>query len=89
VSIQPAFFGLDIDDRRLYPLYARAEELGLVVAIHTGLTYSRMHPLKHERPELLDQVACDFAELRLVPPGVDLVRDEQVRHEAACLGRSI
>ncbi|MBV9172040.1 MAG: amidohydrolase, partial [Chloroflexi bacterium] len=23
VSFQPAFFGLDIDDRRLYPLYAR------------------------------------------------------------------
>jgi predicted TIM-barrel fold metal-dependent hydrolase len=66
VSIQPAFSGLDIDDRRLYPLYARAEELGLVVAIHTGITYSRMHPLKHERPELLDQVACDFPELRLV-----------------------
>lgn len=66
ISLQPAFFGLDIDDRRLYPAYARAEELGLVMALHTGITYSRMHPLKHERPELLDQVACDFPDLRLV-----------------------
>jgi predicted TIM-barrel fold metal-dependent hydrolase len=66
ISIQPAFFGLDIDDRALYPLYSRAEELGLVVAIHTGITYSRIHPMRHERAELFDQVACDFPDLRLI-----------------------
>jgi predicted TIM-barrel fold metal-dependent hydrolase len=66
VSLQPAFTGVDIDDRVLYPMYARAEELGLIVALHTGITYSRMHPLKHERAELLDQVACDFPDLRLI-----------------------
>ena len=66
VSFQPAFFGRDIDDRHLYPLYSRAEELGLIVAVHTGITYSRMHPIRHERAELLDQVACDFPDLRLV-----------------------
>ncbi len=66
VAVQPAFFGLDIDSRALYPMYSRAEDLGLVVAVHTGITYSRMHPLRHERPELLDQVACDFPDLRLV-----------------------
>jgi uncharacterized protein len=66
VSLQPAFIGLDIDDRLLYPTYARAEELGLIVALHTGVTYSRMHPIRHERPELLDQVACDFPDLKLI-----------------------
>jgi predicted TIM-barrel fold metal-dependent hydrolase len=66
VCLQPAFFGLDIDDRTLYPLYSRAEESGLLVAIHTGINYSRLHPLRHERPEMLDQVACDFPELRIV-----------------------
>jgi len=66
ISFQPAFFGRDIDARELYPLYSRAEEIGLVVAVHTGITYSRMHPLRHERPELLDQVACDFPDLRLI-----------------------
>lgn len=66
VSLQPAFFGLDIDDRRLYPLYSRAEEIGLIVAVHTGINYSRLHPIRHERPELLDQVACDFPELKLI-----------------------
>lgn len=66
ITLQPAFLGLDIDDRSLYPMYSRAEELELVVAIHTGITYSRMHPLRHERAELLDQVACDFPDLRLM-----------------------
>jgi predicted TIM-barrel fold metal-dependent hydrolase len=66
ISVQPAFLGLDIDARELYPMYARAEELEMVVAVHTGITYSRMHPLRHERPELLDQVACDFPDLRLI-----------------------
>lgn len=66
VNVQPAFAGLDLDDRRLYPAYARAEELGLVVALHTGVSYSRVHPMSHERPDLLDRVACDFPDLRLV-----------------------
>jgi len=66
ISIQPAFASLDIDDRSLYPMYSRAEELGLVVAVHTGITYSRAHPIRHERPEMLDQVACDFPDLRII-----------------------
>lgn len=66
ISIQPAFSGIGIDDRRLYPAYACAEELGLIAAIHTGINYSRLHPMRHERPELLDQVACDFPDLRII-----------------------
>jgi Predicted metal-dependent hydrolase of the TIM-barrel fold len=66
ITLQPAFFGVDIDERALYPMYSRAEELGLVVCLHTGITYSRIHPLRHERAEMLDQVACDFPDLKLV-----------------------
>jgi uncharacterized protein len=66
LSLQPAFFGVDIDDRVLYPVYARAEELGLIVALHTGINYSRMHPMRHEHPQMLDQVACDFPDLKLI-----------------------
>jgi predicted TIM-barrel fold metal-dependent hydrolase len=66
ITLQPAFLGLDIDARTLYPMYARAEELGLIVAVHTGINYSRLHPLRHERADLLDQVACDFPDLRLI-----------------------
>lgn len=66
VNIQPAFAGMDIHDRRLYSGYARAEELGLIVALHTGVSYSRVYPIAHERAEFLDQVACDFPDLRLI-----------------------
>ena len=66
VSLQPAFFGKNIDDRSLYPLYAHAEDEQLVVAVHTGINYSRLHPIRHERAELLDQVACDFPDLKIV-----------------------
>jgi predicted TIM-barrel fold metal-dependent hydrolase len=66
VCLEPAFFSRDIDDRLLYPIYARAEELGLIVAVHTGINYARTHPIRHERPEMLDQVAVDFPDLRLI-----------------------
>lgn len=66
INVQPSFFGHAIDDRLLYPVYAKATELGLAVAIHTGVNYSRRHPIEAERPVRLDQVACDFPEATLI-----------------------
>jgi predicted TIM-barrel fold metal-dependent hydrolase len=66
INLQPAFFDRAIDDRELYPLYARAEELQLVVALHTGIHYSRDHRLDLEQPLRLDRVAGDFPDLQLV-----------------------
>ena len=66
VSVQPAFFDMAIDDRRLYPVYAKALELDLVVFIHTGINYSRAHEMAGERPLLLDRVLVDLPDLRLV-----------------------
>jgi hypothetical protein len=66
INIQPCFFGLPIDHRLLYPIYSKATELGLVVAVHTGVNYSTRDPMRAEHPMLLDQVACDFSELKLI-----------------------
>lgn len=66
VNFQPSFFGMPIDDSRFYPVYAKAAELGLLVAVHTGINYSVVHPLKNEHPLMVDQVACDFPELTLI-----------------------
>ena len=66
INIQPSFFAMAIDDRRLYPVYAKAEELGLGVGLHTGVNYSVVHPIKNDHPLQLDQVACDFPGLTLV-----------------------
>lgn len=66
INVQPSFFGHAIDDRQLYPVYAKATELGLAIAVHTGINYSRPHPIESERPVRLDQVAADFPEARLI-----------------------
>jgi uncharacterized protein len=66
VNIQPAFFGMPIDARELYPLYAKAAEEDLIVFVHTGVNYTTHRPLRNEHPLQLDQVACDFPGLRLV-----------------------
>ena len=66
VNFQPSFFGVPLDDRRYYPVYAKAVELGLPVCVHTGINYSAVHPIKNDHPLLVDQVACDFPELTLI-----------------------
>jgi predicted TIM-barrel fold metal-dependent hydrolase len=66
LNLQPAFFGIPTDHRLMYPIYAKASELGLIVALHTGINYSPRNPIKDERPILLDQVACDFSDLKLI-----------------------
>ena len=55
-----------IDDRVLYPVYAKADELGLHVALHTGINYTVSFPIRNDQPLQLDQVACDFPGLVLI-----------------------
>ncbi len=66
INLQPSFIGLPMTDRRLYPLYAKAEELGMVVALHTGVNYTVHQPIANDHPLQLDQVACDFPGLLIV-----------------------
>lgn len=66
VSVQPSFFGLAIDHPQLYPAYAKACELRLAVAVHTGVNYTTHLPIRNDHPLQLDQVACDFPDLTLV-----------------------
>lgn len=66
ISIEPAFACIDMDDRKLYPLYAYLEDHGLLLAVHTGINYSRLHPMSHESPARLDRLACDFPDLRIM-----------------------
>lgn len=66
LSLQPSFFGMAIDDRLLYPVYAKADELGLAVALHTGINYTVTFPIRNDQPLQLDQIACDFPDLTLI-----------------------
>ncbi len=79
INIQPSFFGIPIEHPQLYPVYAKACELGLGVGVHTGVNYTSHLPIKHDHPLQLDQVACDFPDLTLIachagwPWGAELV----------------
>lgn len=66
LNLQPSFFGLPMTDRRLYPVYARAEELGLSVGLHTGVNYTTHRIIDNDHPRQVDQLACDFPGLVLV-----------------------
>ncbi|HVU72038.1 MAG TPA: amidohydrolase family protein [Mycobacteriales bacterium] len=66
VNIQPAFFDLDLDDPRLFAIYAGAAERDLVLAVHTGINYGRGHLFDHEHPRRLDRVATWLPQLRIV-----------------------
>ncbi len=66
VGLQPSFAGMAMHDRRLYPVYAKAADLGLPVALHTGINYTTHRPIANDHPLQLDQVACDFPDLTVI-----------------------
>ena len=60
-------YGYDIglDHRKMYPLYALCESLGVPVSMQVGHVLEAM-PSEHGRPMQLDRIACDFPDLVLI-----------------------
>ncbi len=54
-----------INDRRLWPVYEMCQDKGIVCYFHTGITI-RMGPTRYTLPILLDDVAMDFPDLKIV-----------------------
>ncbi len=69
--IVPATF---YDDQSLFPVYARAEALGMPINLHCGITGQLHHPRGHhtssryQRPICLDAIAREFPSLRIIMP---------------------
>ncbi len=55
-----------INDPELWPFYEKAQELGIVLDIHTGFCWVPPGKSKHALPILLDDVARDFPDLKIV-----------------------
>jgi len=66
VKLYPSYLPMAPNDARLYPLYAFAQEAGLPVMFHTGISTFPGSRLKWASPLLLDDVAVDFPELPIV-----------------------
>ena len=57
---------LPASDRRYYPLYTKAAELGIPVRIYSSMNYANDRPYDLGHPRHLDQVAMDFPELTII-----------------------
>lgn len=63
--VHPYGFGLPLDHRIYYPFYAKCVELAVPVIMQVGHSAEAM-PSEMGRPLLLDNLALDFPELRMV-----------------------
>jgi hypothetical protein len=62
----PFRYGLSPNDKKFYPLYAKAAELDLPVFVYVTMNYNSALPMDLSHPRHLDEVAMDFPELRLI-----------------------
>jgi predicted TIM-barrel fold metal-dependent hydrolase len=54
-----------LNDPEIYPFYEKAQELDIVLDIHTGVAWCAPNRSKYSRPLLLDDVAMDFPGLTI------------------------
>jgi predicted TIM-barrel fold metal-dependent hydrolase len=66
LKLYPTYHHFYANSNRLYPLYAKAQELRIPVMIHTGSSVFRGARLKYGDPLHLDDVAVDFPDLTLL-----------------------
>ena len=77
LNIQGFEHKLPINDKLLYPLYAKCVELDIPVNIHCGANFSTTTRADFGHPAALDEVLVHFPELRVCasPPGWPWVND--------------
>jgi uncharacterized protein len=66
IKIYPVYQHHYTNDSRLYPLYAKAQEMGLPVLVHTGSSVFKGARIKYGDPLDLDDVAIDFPEMTIL-----------------------
>lgn len=66
IKVYPVYQHHYPNDSRLYPLYAKIQELGLPVLVHTGSSVFKGARIKYGDPLLLDDVAIDFPDMPIL-----------------------
>lgn len=77
LNIQCFEHKLSINDKLMYPLYAKCVELDVPVNVHCGINFSTQSTMAYGQPYLLDEVLMHFPELRVcaAPPGWPWVQE--------------
>jgi predicted TIM-barrel fold metal-dependent hydrolase len=92
--VYPHWFDLPPDHAKYYPFYAKCVELGVPIQMQVGqsMVYAKEAPMRSVgRPILLDGIACDFPELKLIGIHVGIPwTDEMIamawKHENVFIG---
>lgn len=66
VHVYPHWFGVPINDRTYWPIYAKCCELGVPITLQVGRQSPRSGGKLVARPSLLEEVAFDFPELKVI-----------------------
>jgi predicted TIM-barrel fold metal-dependent hydrolase len=66
IKLYPSYNHFYPNDRRLYPLYALAQDEQLPVLVHTGSSVFKGSKIKYADPVHLDELAADFSDLTLL-----------------------
>src|SRR5690606_21132658 len=66
VKLGPNYQRFDPLGESARAVYRRAEELGLPVLCHQGTSPSRTAPIRYAHPLVMDEIAIEFPELRIV-----------------------
>lgn len=66
VNIQSWAVRVSSTDSRFWPVYARCQDIGLIVTIHSSISFNVDRALDYSHVNHLDRIACDFPDLRLV-----------------------
>lgn len=68
VKLGPIYQGVPPLDPRYREIYGYCERHGLPIMIHMATTFSSGVPLDYARPVYMDQVACEYPDLKIVMP---------------------
>jgi len=68
LKLGPVYQGVHPLERRYRDIYAYAQKHHLPIMIHMATTYSSGVPLDFARPAHMDQVACEYPDLRIIMP---------------------
>ncbi len=66
LKLAPIYQCFDPLDKKCYPLYSKAQELGIPILWHQGTSYVKKGPLENCNPVLLDPIARAFPDLKMV-----------------------
>jgi predicted TIM-barrel fold metal-dependent hydrolase len=66
LKLVPTYQGYHPLDERAFPVYRRAEQLGVPVTFHMGTTPHSLAELEYARPIHMDELARSFPQLRMV-----------------------